>query len=104
MSAEFERVATPQTQQHFAAMFASFGKPTAVIFPAWMARASAMESFASTVRMVPLINMMSAFVGDGAAAIWVRQEMERLSVRTAGDKNALRGGAILIKGTPVVIN
>src|SRR6266700_6574237 len=79
-------------------------EPTAMIFPACMARASATESFASTVRMVPLISTMSAFVAGGADAVCVGHDWERLRSRTARDKSALRDRAISVTGTPVVIS
>ena len=78
-------------------------EPTAMMFPDWIARASAMESFASTVRMVPLIRTKSAFVGGGAGAVWVKEDVERLSRRMARDKRALRDRANSVTGTPVVM-
>jgi hypothetical protein len=62
-----------------------------------------MESFTSTVRMVPLIRTKSAFVAGGADAVWVREDAERLSRRIAVDKRALLDRATSVIGTPVVI-
>ena len=78
-------------------------EPTAMMFPDWIARASAMESFASTVRMVPLIRTKSAFVVGLGDAVWVRLDAERLSRRIARETRALRDRANSVTGTPIVM-
>ena len=62
-----------------------------------------MESFGSTVRMLPLIRTKSAFVADGVDAVCAKQDVERLSRRIARVKRVLRDRVVSVKGTSVVM-